>query len=134
MIARPDGSAFLLVRHRKLARWLQPGGHSDPSDATTLATALREAREETGLSGLTPLLFARPLDVDVHDIPARPDEPAHLHYDVRYLATSPEEAGPGDALEVSDVGWFSLDEALALGVDASVARALRKASALVSGG
>ena len=134
MIVRPDGSAFLLVRHRKLDRWLQPGGHCDPSDATTLATALREAREETGLAGLTPLLSGRPLDVDVHEIPARPGEPAHLHYDVRYLASSPEEGGAGDAAEVSGLGWFSLPEALALGVDASLVRALRKAAGLVSGG
>ena len=30
VVARADGSAFLLVRHRKLDRWLQPGGHCDP--------------------------------------------------------------------------------------------------------
>ncbi|HXM77372.1 MAG TPA: NUDIX domain-containing protein, partial [Thermoanaerobaculia bacterium] len=44
VVARPDGSAFLLVRHRKLGRWLQPGGHADPGDRTVLETALREAR------------------------------------------------------------------------------------------
>ena len=29
IIARPDASAFLLVHHRKLGRWLQPGGHTE---------------------------------------------------------------------------------------------------------
>ncbi|MEO8433143.1 MAG: NUDIX hydrolase [Acidobacteriota bacterium] len=136
VILRPDAgaSAFLLVRHRKLDRWLQPGGHSDPTDETTLATALREAREETGLGDLTPRLGGGPLDFDVHEIPARPGEPAHLHYDIRYLATSPGEAATGDALEVSGLGWFSLADALALGVDPSLGRALRKAAALAPSG
>ena len=52
VVARPDGSAFLLVLHRKLGRWLQPGGHTEESDASVFGTALREAREETGHVGL----------------------------------------------------------------------------------
>ena len=47
VVARSDGSAFLLVHHRKLDRWLQPGGHCDPMDGGVLGTALREAQEET---------------------------------------------------------------------------------------
>jgi 8-oxo-dGTP pyrophosphatase MutT (NUDIX family) len=134
VIGRPDGSAFLLVHHRKLDRWLQPGGHTDAADADVLATALREAREETGLSTLTPALNGRPFDVDVHAIPERPGEPAHWHFDLRHLATTLETAAlTAQADEVAGVRWFSLDEALATGVDASLARALSKAHRLLRG-
>ena len=76
------GNRVLLADHAKLGRWLQPGGHSD-GDPDTLAVALREAREESGLDvrALDDAIF----DIDVHRIPARGDEPAHLHFDVRFL-------------------------------------------------
>ena len=76
------GDRVLLAHHRKLGRWLQPGGHSD-GDPDTRAVALREAREESGLDvrGLDDAIF----DIDVHRIPARGREPAHLHFDVRFL-------------------------------------------------
>ncbi len=44
--------AFLLMHHTKLDRWLQPGGHCD-GNPIVLETALREAEEETGLTGIT---------------------------------------------------------------------------------
>ncbi len=130
VVARADGSAFLLVRHRKLDRWLQPGGHCDPDDGGVLGTALREATEETGVGDLVPALQGRPLDVDVHPIPAKGGEPAHLHYDVRYLVTSSEAMGEPAADEVSEAGWFDLDEALAM-VDESLGRSLKKARAIL---
>lgn len=134
VIGRPDGSTFLLVHHRKLGRWLQPGGHTDAGDADVLATALREAREETGLPALSPALAGRPFDVDVHPIPERPGEPAHWHFDVRYLLTTEETGISPQAEETFGARWFTLEEAAAAGVDASVARALRKAQALLRGG
>jgi len=73
-----ERSHVLLTHHRKLDRWLQLGGHAD-GEADVLAVALREAREESGLEAVTPLLDT-PYDVDVHPIPARGDEPRHLHY------------------------------------------------------
>ena len=81
-IVDTTGDRVLLLHHRKLGRWLQPGGHSD-GDPDTLAVALREAREETGLDvqALDDAIF----DIDVHAIPARASEPAHLHFDVRFL-------------------------------------------------
>lgn len=107
-VLSPDRRQVLLVRHRKLGRWLQPGGHAD-GDPDVLAVALREAQEETGLErlGLLPgALGGLPLDVDVHAIPARPGEPAHLHHDVRFLLL----AQPGQTLrrseESEDLAWF----------------------------
>src|SRR5262249_16643124 len=49
IVARPDGSEFLLLYHPKLGRWLQPGGHTEHSDPSAFDAALREAREETGI-------------------------------------------------------------------------------------
>jgi hypothetical protein len=68
------------------------------------------------------------LDVVVHPIPAFKDRPAHVHYDVRYLATSRAEAGPGEEEEVTGVAWLTFEESLARGIDDSLARSLRKAA------
>ncbi|UPG84085.1 NUDIX hydrolase [Luteibacter aegosomatis] len=80
-----DGERVLLMHHRKLDRWLQPGGHAD-GDPDLEGVALREAREETGLDGLevVPGIF----DLDRHRIPARGHEPEHWHYDVRYVVVA----------------------------------------------
>ncbi len=127
VIVRRGGGAFLLIHHRKLERWLQPGGHVDPEDASVLETALREAREETGASDVEAIPGEGILEVDVHPIPARDGRPGHIHYDVRYLCGSAAEVGHGQEEEVAGVGWFTLDEALAIGVDGSLERSLRKA-------
>lgn len=124
---RTRGGTFLLIHHRKLDRWLQPGGHVDPEDANVLETALREAREETGATDIEPVPGEGILGVDVHPIPARHGKPGHIHYDAQYLFFSDAEAGRGQPEEVRGVAWFTLEEALAAGVDGSLERALRKA-------
>src|SRR5512134_1693642 len=48
-----DGTRVLLLHHRKLDRWLQPGGHGDPGERTGEEVALREAGEESGIAGLS---------------------------------------------------------------------------------
>ncbi len=129
-----DGSHVLLLRHRKLERWLQPGGHADPGEAAGEQVALREATEETGIRGLRLHAEApRPLDVDVHRIPARSGEPAHAHLDLRYLVVAP----PGsvlapDLIELRAARWVGWDEVAALGPDAGLTRALAKARAIVA--
>src|SRR5690349_6649434 len=97
----------LMVHHVKLNKWLQPGGHADGVE-DILSVAMREVNEETGLihfKELVPGIF----DLDIHTIPARPDFPEHLHYDVRFALVATEDE---DDLEVSeeshDVRWVSL--------------------------
>ncbi len=121
------GSAFvvdaaaeraLLLHHVKLGKWLQPGGHAD-GDGNLAAVAWREATEETGIDGLT--LLAPPVDIDVHKIGPRGDEPAHVHLDVRFVAVAPEGAEPILNHEASDAAWFTFD-ALSQWADAELLR------------
>ena len=125
------GARVCLVHHRKLGRWLQPGGHSEPQDAGDLhATALREAREETGLEVRPHPSAPHPLDVDAHRIPARPDAPEHWHLDVRFLlvADHPAALAP-DSVETRGARFFTFDEALALADEPALRRVLSKARA-----
>jgi 8-oxo-dGTP pyrophosphatase MutT (NUDIX family) len=115
LVVDPSRERTLLVRHRKLGRWLQPGGHVEPGDPSLLDAALREAREETGLA-VEPG-EAEPLDVDVHEIPT---EPPHLHLDVRFLVVAEGEPAGEEHGE-----WLARDEALAR-ADAGLRRLIEK--------
>lgn len=99
------GTHALLTHHRKLGMWLQLGGHSD-GDPDTIAVALREAREESGLE--VRLLSKAVFDIDVHPIPERKNDPEHFHYDVRYVM---QVVGSEDfviSAESMDLAWVPL--------------------------
>jgi 8-oxo-dGTP pyrophosphatase MutT (NUDIX family) len=132
VVARPDGSAFLLVHHRRLDRWLQPGGHAEEEDRSIFETALREAKEETGVTELEAPLGDRVLDVDIHRVPRRGNESPHLHLDIRHLLTTTKEPAAAPVREVRGVAWYTFDGALGSGTDASFRRALLKARAFLA--
>ncbi len=131
-----DRKHCLLVHHRKLNRWLQPGGHAD-GQTDIEAVALGEAQEESGLQHLEIQRTEGalvPLDVDVHIIPARLDtatnnllEDAHEHHDIRFLFVAEE----GQKLMLSEeshaLRWFSHEELLNITDEESVLRMQRKA-------
>jgi len=119
-----DGNAVVLLHHGKLGRWLQPGGHAD-GDPDIAHVAMREAREETALRSLRPG-SGEIFDVDVHAIPAHGDEPAHLHYDVRFLFYADRFESPAPSDEARDALWLLLDDAGRLAPEESIRRMLCK--------
>lgn len=104
----------LLIHHKKLDRWLQPGGHCD-GVSNTLEVAIKEVWEETGIK-IKPQ-NQRIQDLDIHEIPERKGVPTHLHYDVRYIF----EADSGQDLiqneETNALKWMDIEEIGAYGLE-----------------
>ena len=118
-VLSPDGGSVLLTHHRKLGIWIQLGGHCD-GIADARFVALKEAYEESGLARIA-AVRAEAFDVDIHQIPANPREPAHLHYDARFLFRA--EAGEISVSEESlDLAWVPLERLEDYTDEASVLR------------
>ena len=96
----------LALFHRKLQRWLQPGGHMELSDQSAFEAALREAREESGLDDLQ-ALSQSPIDLDIHIIPARGQELEHAHYDIRYAFVAADPTSARRSEESTGLRWLS---------------------------
>ncbi|KPI09861.1 NUDIX hydrolase [Actinobacteria bacterium OK074] len=118
LVIDPSRGRVLLTLHKKLKMWLQMGGHCEPDDTTLAGAALREATEESGITGLT-LLPGGPVRLDRHPIPP----PCHCHYDVQYAAVAPPDATHAVSEESLDVRWFAYDEVAGV-ADGSVVRLL----------
>lgn len=123
LVIEAEGERALLTHHRKLGRWLQLGGHCD-GDANLVHVALREAAEESGIDGLT--IDPDPIDVDIHTIPARPNEPEHLHLDTRFLVRAPASALVRPSEESIELAWFTPDELAHRSTDLSVRRLFQR--------
>ena len=123
-VLSPERDAVLLILHKKLGLWLQPGGHIDPGDQSLADAARREVREEVGLD-LPPSADSAVFDLDIHAIPARKDEPQHEHFDVRFCFQSPTRSIAINH-EVQDARWAPLVRIDQRTTDESVLRAVRK--------
>jgi 8-oxo-dGTP pyrophosphatase MutT (NUDIX family) len=134
LVFSADMRSILLIQHRSLGRWLQPGGHLEAGEMP-LDAAKREVQEEAGLDGLRllPIVEDRPwlpLDIDSHAIAANPAkaEPAHVHHDFRYAMIVC--GGHFDRLrlletEVSAADWVPIDGAASERLPDSLKRGLR---------
>ncbi|MGE0145428.1 MAG: NUDIX hydrolase [Planctomycetota bacterium] len=109
-VVAPSLESCALLLHKKLEKWLQPGGHVD-GEAAVWRAAQREVMEETGLAALrlwspagSPAIF----DLDIHPIPPLRTEPAHEHFDIRFLflADAPEQLAISE--ESIDLAWVPL--------------------------
>ena len=118
VVVGPRGTVLHL--HKRLHRWLQPGGHVDPGERPEDA-ALREAQEETGLPLAHPVDGPRLIHVDVH-----PAAKGHTHLDLRYLLLAPDRDPTPPPGESPVARWFSWDEACAI-ADEALSGALRVA-------
>lgn len=117
IVLSPDKTKLLLIHHKQLNKWMQPGGHWDPEDPNPWTVARREAEEETGQANLAllPIMNDKPhvpIDIDRHDIPAndKKQEPEHVHHDFRYLFVAQDELLTPKEDEVSDVQWVPLED------------------------
>lgn len=125
-----DGDRVLLIHHRKLQKWLPPGGHVDPNE-TPAEAARREAYEETGMqinfikqeniwiNEPNAKSFERPYMCMIEDIPPHGTTPAHQHIDFIYLAEAAEGVVQMNHTETLGIRWFTMDEvdALQVGTD-----------------
>lgn len=111
---------LLQIAHKSLRRWLNPGGHTEPADASLADAARRELREETGLGDEHVTLLGDPvlpLAIDAHRIPANPakGEPEHWHFDFRYAfrlnGISGATAVELQLDEVDDYRWIPFEQA-----------------------
>ncbi|MEE1759989.1 MULTISPECIES: NUDIX hydrolase [unclassified Streptomyces] len=116
LVIDPERGRVLLTLHRKLRMWLQMGGHCEPGDTALADSALREATEESGITGLS-LLPGGPVRLDRHHTPCA------WHLDVQYAALAPADAVEAISDESLDLRWFAYDEVPTV-ADESVVRLL----------
>ncbi|MBT9459447.1 MAG: NUDIX hydrolase [Burkholderiaceae bacterium] len=114
LVLSADHSQLLLIHHRVIGRWLQPGGHVEPGQ-DLWASACREVAEETGVAAVERLALGPfgtiPIDIDTHAIAANPrkGEAAHWHHDFLYLARADDSIALQAQLdEVHAVRWAPL--------------------------
>jgi ADP-ribose pyrophosphatase YjhB (NUDIX family) len=123
-LVNEPGTHVLLTHHRKLNMWVQLGGHAD-GDTDVQRVAGNEAREESGLRQIEPLSHTI-FDIDIHAIPARGTDPAHLHYDVRFAF----RVIGSDPFIVSDeshaLAWCAIEQIPQLTPEASMHRMAQK--------
>ncbi len=123
IVLHPDRQSFLLIHHKRLDRWLAPGGHVEEEDESPRVTAAREVLEETSVVVLPGEMFLA--GIDVHGIPPKGSEPYHLHHDLKFgLLASRAEVRVSS--ETKAVRWCRFGDTTRYGVPESIVRAARR--------
>lgn len=120
-VTNPSRTKVLMVYHKIYDSWTWCGGHAD-GEKDLLRVALRECREETGLTDVRPvsdgIISLECLTVDGHEKRGR-YVPSHLHLNVTYLLEASDEAPLRVCEEEnSGVAWFTPEEALRASTEA----------------
>ena len=124
-IVNLDRTKALFTHHAKLGMWLQLGGHAEVEDNSIKDTALREAKEESGLQSVK-LISEDVLSIDIHLIPERKGFPDHLHYDVQFLFEADENESLSISAESKDLKWIALEDVSDYNNELSILRMLEK--------
>lgn len=115
IVVGPRG--VVLLRHKRLGIWLQPGGHIDPGE-TPWDAALRESAEETGLDVSFDVPFDEPSEGDVVPglihVDVHPGGRGHTHLDLRYLVDGGDADPAPPEGESQDIAWFGWTQAMAI--------------------
>jgi ADP-ribose pyrophosphatase YjhB (NUDIX family) len=103
----------LLVHHNIRGVWGWTGGHAD-GDPDLLHVALKEAAEETGVSGVRPFT-GQVASIDILPVYGHVRKSryvnTHLHLSVAYIVIADEDAVlQARPEENSGVGWFALEQ------------------------
>jgi 8-oxo-dGTP pyrophosphatase MutT (NUDIX family) len=133
LVVHPGSARVLLRWHQRQRSWLQVGGHGDPGESDPLQIALREAREETGLTNLVPWPDATIRHVAMCSVPAGHGEPAHEHADLRYFLATPNPDAARPETPDAPLRWLAVDEARALTVAGNLRHTLDRAAVLLAG-
>ena len=119
----PNTSKVLLLHHKKLDKWLQPGGHCD-GNKNTLEVALTEVWEETGIKIANP--SNKIFDLDIHTIPEHKNVPEHEHFDVRYLFEADSKVLLTQNHETNELKWVPITDIEDYTKEESILRMLKK--------
>lgn len=126
-----NANKVLLIYHRKLNKWLPPGGHIEQNEIPHEA-AEREILEETGLEICWILQeniwidrwnaksIPRPYLCLLEKIPAIAAQPAHEHIDLIFLASLKPGSSSVPCGSEENARWFSLEEILTLAPDIEI--------------
>lgn len=130
-IINPENREVLLIHHKKLNKWLQPGGHAD-GEVDLEKVARKEAREETSLHNLQ-LATSDVFDIDIHLIPEHKGIQEHYHYDVRfaYFCTCKDDTQINS--ESNSFQWIKIDQVKTLTKEPSILRMVKKTKSILDG-
>ncbi len=123
-IIDPKSYEILLLHHKKLNKWLQPGGHAD-GEMDLERVSRKEAYEETGLEDLS-LIIKGIFDIDIHLIPENKGVPQHYHYDVRFAYFCNDRTRTQINSESNKFQWIEIEKVKNLTDEPSILRMVNK--------